>query len=398
MKKLSVVMILLFTLSLLLTACTESEKNLSFTCATDPGEYRPGDTVAIVVYVENKGPEFQYVGAIQDQFQGQELSINSGDSEYSITYKWVVTTDDATKRQFKPGEMASHTFHFAIPQDALPGKYVLTFWAFGQKAEIENAVTILPAEDPIGPTVDADAQLTAGKAEAIENAWYNTMGVTLGSWCVEGEDTFTDGVRYYGNYGGFEIIFRPTGDDAISQLEVENTTFFHRNGFEIFAYQDGKFTPLQELYARGLLTQTDLIVLGVKHESYELRLNELLPPSNFGNLDSSEAVELMKQAFLTKYAPDGEYSVKDLTVTYYGAYSGAHVGFVDGIFMYPQAVTTENIDGVIFRYRSGQKLEVYFEGELMGVPEAYERGILTRDDLVAISNILNPKQDDAAIK
>lgn len=386
MKQWKRLLALLFALMLLLTACAEREKKLSFSFAVDPGDYRPGDTVGITVYAENVGRKFSYVGADIDQFSSPMLILKTEDSEYSISNKWNITTTDATKRQFQSGETASRTFRLDIPADAVPGKYTLICWVFGQKAEFADAVTILPADAAPGPAVDDPDQLTA----EIENAWYVATGATLGDWCVDGEDGFVDGVRYYGSVDGYHILFRPTNDDAITKLEVLNVTFSHNTGFELYAYRDGDFTPLQELSQEGALSQVQVKELSLMHLAYEGRLARPDGPSI-----SVDAMELMKLAFLQKFAADTKYTTADLSVVYYGDYRGAHVGFINGIMLYTQALTSETVAGITFRYNTGQKLQVYFEGELMGLSEAYDRGALSVEDLVVIRNILNPQQDNS---
>lgn len=231
--------------------------------------------------------------------------------------------------------------------------------------------------------------LSAARVSEIEDAWLLTTNVPLGEWCEDDGDSYTDGVRYYGSYGGYDILFRPTGDDAITELEVGDLTFEHRCGFEVYAYRDGSFTPLQELYSQGKLTGGHLIELAALHRAYEGRTVGALGPAL-----TADALELMKLAFLKKYAPDGKYTTRDLTVVYYGQYGDAHVGFINGIMAYTQALTSDNIDGVIFRYNTGQKLQVYFKGELMGLGEAYDRGILTQEHLIALHKAYTPKDDN----
>ena len=85
-----------------------------------------------------------------------------------------------------------------------------------------------------------------------------------------------------------------------------------------------------------------------------------------------------------------------MSVAYFGQYGEAHVGFINGIMMYTQALTSETIAGVTFRYNTGQKLLVYFEGELMRLGEAYDRGVLTQEHLIALHNAYAPKDDSFA--
>lgn len=250
---------------------------------------------------------------------------------------------------------------------------------------------------PSQPTAAADPQpgdqslqlLSAARVSEIEDAWLLSTNVPLGQWCEEEGDGYTDGIRYYGSYGGYDILFRPNGDDAITTLEVEDVTFEHRNGFEIYAYRDGGFTPIQELSAQGKLTGGHLIELAALHRAYEGRSLGTLGPAL-----TADTLEMMKLVFLEKYAPNGKYTTQDLTVVYYGQYGDAHVGFINGIMAYTQALTSDNIDGVIFRYNSGQKLQVVHEGELLSLKAAYEQGLLTREDLIAIRNDLNPQGNE----
>lgn len=397
MKKITVMIALLLSLSLLLTACAEKEKKLAFTCAVDPGEYRPGDAVCITVGVENTGHKFNYIGAIQDQFGPPTLRLNGEDEEYTITCEHWVSTTDATERQFKSGETASFKYRINIPEDAVPGTYTFTCLVFGQKVELLDAVTILSPEDDPGPAEEDDAQLTAAKATEIENAWYTTTGTALGNWFDTEEDNLVDGVRYYGSYAGFQIIFRPTGDDAITDLEVEGLTFSHNTGFELYAYQDGSFKPLQEVCTLGALTEQDLRVIQLRHLMFEMQ-----PPDKpfmpTVTIDPDDTFEQMKTAFLTQYVNSSDYTTKDLSVVYFGKYGDAHVGFVNGILVYTQALTSETVGGVTFRYNTGQKLLVFFEGELMGLQEAYDRGVLTQEDLVTIRNAHNPQPDNSVTK
>lgn len=387
MKKIYIALAALLMLSLLLTGCTNGEKSLSVSGAAEPGEYRPGSQVTIQVQVENVGRTFSYVGADVDQFGDAELT--SADNGSTITWSKTVVTDDATNRQFQRGQIISFTYRFTIPEDAVPGKYDLSFWIFGQKEQISDAVTILPAEDAPGPDGESNVQTTAAIMEEIENAWLATTGMPLGGWCEEDGGTLPDGARYYGTYGDYDIIFLPTGDDAITELEIEDVTFKHNITFDIYAYRDGSFTPLEEAYAGGGLTRGELRQLALRHLTYETRRVQTGSPAITQDIQQG-----MKLAFLQQFVAEDGHTASELTVTYYGEYDGAHVGFVHGILHYTQAFTSETVGGVTFRYSTGQKLLVFFEGELMSLAEAYESGILTQEHLRALHDAYAPKDND----
>lgn len=397
MKKLHFVLAALLLLAILLTACAENEKSLSVYCATDPGEYRPGDTVTVHVQVTNNGRTFEWYGDADSDFGMAKLVLNSTELQYTIERVVFAYIDGpGMNHKFPQGETASKAYQFVIPEDAVPGKYTLIFRAFEEQFEIVDALTILPADSAPGSVVDTDPQvLTAAKATEIENAWYTATGATLGPWCTEEENTFTDGVRYYGTYAGFQIIFRPNGDDAITNLEVEGVTFSHNTGFGLYAYQDGSFRPLQEICTVGAISSAELQELSLRHLAYETKVKRPMIPSLTPTI-TLDVQQGMKLAFLTQYVDSDDYTTKDLSVVYYGEYGGAHVGFINGIFMYTQALCSETVGGVTFRYNTGQKLLVYFEGELMRLGEAYDRGILTKEHLIALHSVYAPKDDSAA--
>ena len=146
MKKFTLVITALLLMSCLLSACNGGKKSLDYSCAVEPGEYRPGSQVTIHVHMENSGRTFSYTGEPGDKFGGEKLTLNTGDTEYTITPQWYVSTGSITKHQFRRGQIISHTFRFNIPEDALPGKYTLTFAVFGQMVEFADIVTVLPTE------------------------------------------------------------------------------------------------------------------------------------------------------------------------------------------------------------------------------------------------------------
>ena len=274
---------------------------------------------------------------------------------------------------------------------------------FSGCASLNVTEPTIPDEIPLNTTaptvIEGNQEIPvtdlAAKLSEIENAWYVATGASLGSWCVDEDDEFIDGVRYYGTFDGYDIFFRPNGDDAVTQLMIEDVQFEYRIGFEIYAYREGNFITLQELYAQGGLSKMNLLSLRMAHGRFESHNGPVIPTFN-DTLDASNAELLMKQAFLSVYDEKGEYSANDLSVTFYGTYGEAHVGFINGILMYTQAISTERIAGLLFRYNTGQRIQVYHNGELMPLAEAYDRGVLTQEDIVTIHGKFMPKDSSFA--
>lgn len=274
---------------------------------------------------------------------------------------------------------------------------------FSGCASLNVTEPTIPDEIPLNTTaptvIEGNQEIPvtdlAAKLSEIENAWYVATGASLGSWCVDEDDELIDGVRYYGDFNGYDIFFRPNGDDAVTQLLVDDVQFEHRIGFQIYAYREGNFITLQELYARGGLSKMNLLSLRLAHSRFESHDGPVI--STFDGIQNTTDAELlMKQAFLSIYDEKGEHSLSELSVTFYGTYGEAHVGVIHGIFMYTQVISTERIAGLLFRYNTGQRIQVYHNGELMPLAEAYDRGVLTQEDIATIHGKFMPKDPSFA--
>lgn len=222
------------------------------------------------------------------------------------------------------------------------------------------------------------AVLTAEKMEEIENAWYAVMSTELDGWYTEAGDTVTDGMRYYGTCGGYDVLFVPTHEDVETSLVIGGVTISEQNTFELYAYKDGQFQDLEDVYQQGLISVEELEGIKGVHLNVQRKLYPLFTKPG----EDAELYDLMKEAFLRQFVTKGDGTKEDLSIIYYGDYDGAHVAFINGIFIYTQAMTSEKVGNLTFHYNTGQKLLLYYEGELMYLTQAYERGILS-DDAVA---------------
>lgn len=250
-------------------------------------------------------------------------------------------------------------------------------------ASAGGEVTTAPANmEPVPTTtqrVQLDAQmLTTEKMRQIENDWFAFCGAQLAGWFAQSGDQFIDGVRYYGNYGGYDILFTPGTADTSSSVVIGNVTITHGKTFNIYAYKDGQFRDLKEVFLQGLINDADLERIEGIHIYHERKIYPLFTDPG----EEEELYDRMKDAFLRQFVSEGSGTKKELSIVYYGDYDGAHVAFINGILYYTQAMTSETVAGFTFHYRTGQKLLVYFDGELMYLKEAYDKGVLS-DEAVA---------------
>lgn len=216
--------------------------------------------------------------------------------------------------------------------------------------------------------------------QEIEEAWYAAHNAELGPWYTAADGEVDDGVRHYGTYDGYDVIYLPTFDDAITQKQIGNVVFKNNYTFELYAYRDGLFYDLKQAYEEGLLNDVMLQQIAQIHAQFQTGL--------FPTLDeeviSGDVAARMKAAFLRQYVKEDGWSEKDLTIISYGEYDGAYVAFISGIFDYTQAFTSEKVGDLTFHYHTGQKLLVFYDDELMQLTDAYKRGILTDDSLLSL--------------
>ena len=78
----------------------------------------------------------------------------------------------------------------------------------------------------------------------------------------------------------------------------------------------------------------------------------------------------------------------DVSLRYFGEYSGAYVMFVDvAIFMYGEMVCEETLGNVTFWFSDIQPLMVYYEQAFYELKDAYKMGYLTDDDVHKLHEI-----------
>ena len=268
---------------------------------------------------------------------------------------------------------------------------VLTLIGCTDSTEQNNAAVPSTPVVTTKDQVEIEIGLSEEKKYEIESAWNGATGYEFGGWFMESDDTSTDGVRYYGSYEGYDILFASQDICEITTETIGDIEFEHNFSFALYAYKDGRFHSLKDAYDSGLITDESLKKIGRNHAIIE---RKLYPIINLPNSDEALFGQ-MKAAFLRQFVHEDGWSGNDLKIVYYGDFEGAHVAFINGILAYTQALTSETIDGLTFHYNTGQKLLVFYDGELMGLQAAFDRGYLTHESLVQIHRAF--RKDDNAV-
>ena len=88
--------------------------------------------------------------------------------------------------------------------------------------------------------------------------------------------------------------------------------------------------------------------------------------------------------------PDTDAAAYELSVDVRGVYGDTYVFYLNGPFGYAQALTYTFIDNVYFAYPDFQQLEVYNDGEIYTLEEAFDAGFLTHENLLDIQKKYAP--------
>lgn len=222
--------------------------------------------------------------------------------------------------------------------------------------------------------------------------------------------------RYLGTYNGY-LIF--TYDLTKNIHGTESFCYVADLGLytvESFAYKDGSFITLSELYESGNISYLDLCKIFDK--SYEMldyyqitrdteeRIKLTVP--QMPELKLNQRIEKKILEALKEYMPkfhNTEFKTYEAYITdYYGAYNGAYVfkykspevtyNFSFGDYYY------ETVEDINFLYRyspvnrpysfdnvcSCTRIYVYYDGEIFSLSYAYTKGILSYDDIKTIKN------------
>lgn len=175
---------------------------------------------------------------------------------------------------------------------------------------------------------------------------------------------------------------------GLRTLEIDGYVFQFSN--EVYFYKDGKIYSPNEAYDAGLITKDEAFETATFPASTAHRLDD-------PRIDQVVAAEIKKAYFkklsdenLTEkgsvYSPQ---SPSDLFIMcYYGNFSGCEAVMIggDGID-YTEAYRPVYVAGYEIVFPSGQPLYMYKEGKFCLVKEAYDAGVITKNDVCELAEI-----------
>ena len=93
------------------------------------------------------------------------------------------------------------------------------------------------------------------------------------------------------------------------------------------------------------------------------------------------------------YAKQYNYKIdkSEINFTCYKEFGGAHILMFDGL--YPQALSQEIVDGVVFHHNEVKTFSVYKSGRFYSLQQAYYQLLVTHDNLLALRDRYCPIVD-----
>lgn len=209
---------------------------------------------------------------------------------------------------------------------------------------------------------------------------------------VSAESIYTEkdlSVQYVGRFNGFDAVY-VNGVLDYTQAEDSETvggvTFRYSSGQHLLLYShtDGRLYTLQQAFENKLLDKAGLRAVLEAHRAAEPWMYKEEPEGD----EEQETVSVVPtevtdedilRAFAEKNPSLTEgYTLDDLSVIRIGVYDGCVAVWVNGPFDYNDAITTQRVDGLAFVYGSSHTIDLYRDGTLYKLPEAWEAGLLTR--------------------
>ena len=192
------------------------------------------------------------------------------------------------------------------------------------------------------------------------------------------------GAKYYGTYNGYAIMF--SGSQAF-ELDVETIgkeEFIYGTGFTIYAYKDGVLNLLSDVYYdKKDLSDEDIAKIAEYHRALNPLYYDDFPTQPAAELTmSAEEVNTIKQAYLNKDNPSEPATVENVHIRLYGKTDKAFVMIIEADWLIPATVECRlTIGELIFIFGNNNLPVVYSNGELYGLKEAFDGGVLTYENL-----------------
>lgn len=82
------------------------------------------------------------------------------------------------------------------------------------------------------------------------------------------DDDTIAGMQYYGTYNGYTVLFSSGMLCVVSEFQIGSYAFKWGSSCSLYAYKDGEFHNLSQVYEDGDLTDDHIEEIAVTHKAY----------------------------------------------------------------------------------------------------------------------------------
>lgn len=209
---------------------------------------------------------------------------------------------------------------------------------------------------------------------------------------VSVEDSYTEkdlSVNYIGRFNGFDAVYVDgvlcyTANE--DQETVDGVTFCYSSGQHllIYSHKDSRLYTLQQAFDGEVLDRAGLQRVLEAHRAAEPWMyKETEPEEETVSVVPTEEVadEDILRAFMEKnpsLMEENDLTMEDLSVVRIGVYDGCYAVWVNGPFLVLNMLRTDTVDGLDFEYSTSHTIDLYRDGTLYKLPEAWDAGLLSR--------------------
>ncbi len=227
-------------------------------------------------------------------------------------------------------------------------------------------------------------------AESADRAAYSRMGYDPHRF-FNGENFGT--YQYWGKKDAKIFLAVESSYQGVTVVEIAGYKFvLDGSGSDLLVLHGGKITPLAEAYDGGAVTEADVAFAHGRHLAYsaEIRggIEEVPPPARLKVSSSGGGIGIEKvREIVWEYIAGCDESELEYTysVQCFGIFGDTYAVMIDGPWMYTQALRSEVVAGYTFTFPDGQRMHIYKDGVFYSLLKAYELGVISEEDLVAIA-------------
>ena len=188
-------------------------------------------------------------------------------------------------------------------------------------------------------------------------------------------------IPYYGTYDGY-VVFAILGNlYTYTNFEIAGETFYYHQAITFFAYKDGDFTEIRDLYGEGKISDEAIKEIAAYHREYS-------DIEYYCMHDFYQTVpeELEKPVFDndTIHQIESVWKNDECSIEYIvplGKYGSSYAFMFDRSLKY---YTDRFFGDFLFRGYNPGRIFIYRNGEIFSVDDAFDREFISEEDVAII--------------